>query len=334
MKALLQIGHGSAEAALRLVDLPDPKPGPGEIVVAVEAAPIHGSELANLADPRRLPSSELPKPCGLEGVGRVATVGPGVKRFKTGDRVLCPKYLGTFRELLLCKADEAYAAPDEGDAAQFAILSTMGQTAELLLEDFVPLAPGEWLLQNGGSSSIAGLIMGLAKARGWKTVNLVRRPGLEDKIKALGGDAVVVDPGKAEDLAAAVATATGNAPIRIALDMIGGDLPARMMRCLAPGGALVIYGRSSGQFAQIDHTLLARRDLAVRGMGMSTSWGKRSPEQQRALMEELATKAGRGLVKTDIAESFALKDYLAAYKLAAEENAVRNGKVILRPLHG
>lgn len=332
MKALLQIGHGDAASALKLVDLPDPKPGAGEVLVAVEAAPIHMSEIMNLTDKRRVPENELPKPCGLEGVGRVVAVGDGVARFKTGDRVLTPKYLGAFRELLVCREEETWAAPDANDAAQFTILSTMGQTAELLLQDFVPLERGDWLLQNGGSSSIAGLIMGLAKERGWKTVSVVRRPGLEEKLKAHGTDAVVVDPGSGEGLASLVDEATGKAKIKVAIDMICGDLSARMTRCISPGGTLAIYGRSSGKMAEIDHTILARRNLTVKGMGMSTSWALRSADQKRVLMEELARKAGAGIIKTEIAESFALKDYIEAYKLAAQENASRNGKVILRPL--
>lgn len=332
MRALLQTGHGPAEKALQLVELPDPKPGKGEVLVAIEAAPIHMSEIMNLTDTRRVPANELPKPCGLEGVGRIVALGEGVSRFKTGDRVLTPKYLGTFRELLVCKEEQTWAAPDENDAAQFAILSTMGQTAELLLQDFVPLEKGDWLLQNGGSSSIAGLIMGMAKARGWKTVSVVRRAGLEEKLLAHGTDAVVVDPGSGEGLAELVNKASGGAPIKVAIDMICGDLSARMTRCLSHGGTLAIYGRSSGKMAELDHTVLARRNLTVKGMGMSTSWAQRTPEEKRVLMEELARKASAGIVKTEIAETFALKDYLAAYKLAAEENAVRNGKVILRPL--
>jgi NADPH:quinone reductase-like Zn-dependent oxidoreductase len=332
MKALIHVAFGPPETALKLIELPDPQPGPGEVLVAVEAAPINGADLMTLAGRMRGQAPELPQPFGTEGVGRVVARGPGVTRFKDGDRVLVPKYLGSFRELLVCREADTYRAADEGDAAQYAILSTMGQTAELMLQDHVPLKPGDWLLQNGGSSSIARLISGLARERGWKSISLVRRAGLEAELQSFGADAVVVDPGTAEGLQAAVSAASGGAPMMAALDMVGGDLTGRMMRTLGQKASLVLYGRQSGKYPEIEHVLIAQRDLSVRGMVMGVSWRKRNAEEQRALMETLAAKAGKGIIKTQIAESFALADYLAAFRLAAQENAVREGKVILRPL--
>lgn len=332
MKALMHVAFGPPEAALSLVEFPDPKPAQGEVLVAVEAAPINGADLMTLTGRMRGEAPSLPQAFGTEGVGRVVALGPGVTRFKTGDRVLVPKYLGSFRELLVCKEEDTYRAPDEGDAAQYAILSTMGQTAELMLQDHVPLQPGQWLLQNGGTSSIARLISGLAKDRGWKSISLVRRPGVEEELKSYGADHVIVDPGNAEEFVKQISAASGGQPMMAALDMIGGDLTGRMMRTLGRNATLVLYGRQSGKHPEIEHTLIAQRDLIIRGMVMGVSWNKRSPEQQRALMEALATKAGKGIIKTKIAETFALKDYLAAFKLAAEPNAVRDGKVMIRPL--
>lgn len=332
MKALMHVAFGPPETALQLVELSDPKPGKGEVLVAVEAAPINGADLMTLAGRMRGEAPSLPQAFGTEGVGRIVALGEGVTRFKNGDRVLVPKYLGAFRELLVCKENDTYHAPDEGDAAQFAILSTMGQTAEMMLQDHVPLAAGQWLLQNGGTSSIARLISGLARDRGWKSISLVRRSGVEEELKSYGADQVIVDPGNAEALVKAVNEASGGQPMMAALDMIGGDLTGRMMRTLGKNASLVLYGRQSGKHPEIEHTLIAQRDLLIRGMVMGISWSKRSPEQQRTLMETLAAKAGEGIIKTKVAETFALKDYLAAFKLAAEPNAVRDGKVIIRPL--
>jgi NADPH:quinone reductase-like Zn-dependent oxidoreductase len=334
MKALMHVAFGAPETALTLVELPDPKPGKGEVLVAVEAAPINGADLMSLAGRMRGEAPSLPQAFGTEGVGRVVALGEGVTRFANGDRVLVPKYLGSFRELLVCKEDDTYHAPDQGDAAQFAILSTMGQTAELMLQDHVPLKPGQWLLQNGGTSSIARLISGLAKDRGWKSISLVRRPGVEEELKSYGADHVIVDPGNAEELVKQVNAASDGVPMTAALDMVGGDLVSRMMRTLGRNGTLVLYGRQSGKYPEIEHTLIAQRDLMIRGMVMGVSWNKRSADQQRMLMEKLAKKAGTGIIKTKVAETFALKDYLAAFRLAAEPNAVRDGKVIIRPLQG
>ncbi|MDX2222500.1 MAG: zinc-dependent alcohol dehydrogenase family protein [Rhodospirillaceae bacterium] len=330
MKVLRQIGHGDADAGLRLDDDPIPAPGPGEVVVALEVAPVQLLEVWNLKGPLRFPAKELPRVPGSEGVGRIVQVGDNVTRFKRGDRVFTPKFTGTFREMMACPAETTYRAPEGVPADQLCIVSTMGLTAILLLEDYVPLPPGAWLMHDAANSSIGRFVVGMAHARGWRTVNIVRRAGLDNEIKALGGDAVVVDPGTPEGLKCAVDAATGGAAITVALDMIGGDLAGRLAHGLAENGTLVLYGATGGEPARVDFIDMGRRGTTLTGMGMSRSFNKRTPEQKDAVWDQLGRWARDGVLKTRIAGAYALSDYKAAYAHAAVPSRERDGKVIFR----
>jgi NADPH:quinone reductase-like Zn-dependent oxidoreductase len=330
MKVLRQIGHGDVASALRLDDEPEPIPGPGEVVIAMEVAPLQKSEILNLMDSTRVPPAQLPRVCGSEGVGRIVAKGRDVTQWSLGERVFAPKFMGLLRERMLTRADLCFPAPGDCAPEKLCIVSSMGLTALLLLEDYAPLPAGSWIIHDAANSSIGRFIIGLAATRGLRTVNIVRRPGLDGDLKSLGGDVVVVDTGDADTLAASVAAATGNAAIHIALDMIGGDLAGRLARCLSPGGTLVLYGGTGPDPARIDFMDLHRRDLKVTGMGMSRSFHRRSPEEKHEVFRTLGRMAAAGTLKTSIAGCYTLEDYGSAFAHVARPNAHRDGKVIFR----
>ncbi|MBL8629977.1 MAG: zinc-dependent alcohol dehydrogenase family protein [Rhodospirillaceae bacterium] len=330
MQVLQQIGHGDARTALALIEAPVPIAAPGEIVVRMEVAAIHQSDVLNLADEKRTPHHTLPRIGGTEGVGRVHAVGDGVITFTVGQRVFPPKYSGLFRTYVPCVAANCYAAPDDCDAEALSIVQTMGLTAYLLLEDYVKLPPGAWIIHDAANSSIGRIIIGLARHRGLRTVNVVRRAGFDNELKALGADVVVVDTDGADEFAARVKQATGNADIAIGLDMIGGAVAGRLAHCLADQGTLVLYGGSGPDAAQVAFTDLARRNLTVTGMGMSRAFNRRSANEKAHVMATLGELAASGIMKTNIAARYRLSDYAAAFAHAGQPNAQRNGKVIFR----
>lgn len=331
MLTLLQTGLGSVDEALRLEDVAEAKPGPGEITIAIEAAPIHMSDLYALQGRSMTPLGSFPRVPGVEGVGRVIARGEDVRDFTIGQRVFAPKWSGTFRQNLIAHADQCYAAPEEIDPAQLSILSTMGLTAILLLQDFVSLPPGGWIVQNGGNSSIARLVIGMARAKGWRTANIVRRAGLDNELKALGGDAVIVDDCDEATLQSRVREVCDGALPTIGLDVLGGVHSSRLAHAIAEGGHLVLYGASSGAQPVLDFMLLGRRELKVSGMGMSQCFNKRDSVGQKAIFAELGRLAKTGAIKTEIAGRFPLADYRDAFALAALPQAERKGKVLLLP---
>ncbi|MBM3512463.1 MAG: zinc-dependent alcohol dehydrogenase family protein [Alphaproteobacteria bacterium] len=330
MRALVQVSNGEPANALVVEERPDPVPGPGQIVVAMEIAPIHRSDLFALTGGSKVPMTSLPRVPGAEGVGRVVAVGQDVTRFKIGDRVWPPKYIGLFQEQVICTAADVFRAPDHAPPDQLAILCTMGLTAIMVLDDYVREAPGGWIIHNGANSSIGMMVIGLAHARGLKTVNIVRRAGFENKLRALGGDAVVIDDSDPDRLATRVAAATGGAPIHTALDVVGSQSGGRLAHCLTAPGALVLYGGSGGSPAQIDFLDMMRKELTVVGMSMSRSFNRRTPAEKDDVMRRLGELAASGHLKTDIAATYSLDQYRAACEHAAMPSRDRGGKVLFR----
>lgn len=330
MKVLRQVAFGSAAQALRLEDAPAPVPAPGEVLIAMEIAPIHGNELRALTDPARLGPGGLPRIGGTEGVGHVVACGEGVDGFAPGQRVFPPKYAGLFRERLCCPAAQVRPAPQDCAVEDLAMVQTMGLTAFLLLEDYAQLPPGSWIVQDAANSSIGRIIIGLARQRGLRTVNVVRRPGLEDELKALGGDAVVVDTGDGASLARAVSAACGGAVPHVGLDMVGGAQAARLMGCLSDGGQMVLYGCVSGQPAPVAFDDVMRRAVTVTGMGLSRSLARRDLAAQRDALTRVARLAADGVFRPLIAARYHITEFLAAFEHAAQPNGTRAGKVLLR----
>jgi NADPH:quinone reductase-like Zn-dependent oxidoreductase len=325
MKALRQIGHGDAATALEVVDLPIPTPAVGEIVVQMECAPLHTSDVLNITDAKRTPT--VPRNVGTEGVGRVSAVGDGITTFNVGQRVLPPKRCGTFSEYVVCAATDAYAAPEHCDAEALSIVQTMGLTAYLLMNDFAQLPAGSWIIQNAANSSTGRILIGLARHRGLHTINIVRRDQAALELKALGADVVITDTADADALAAKIPP---HIEISLGLDMIGGAATARLAHCLSKTATLVLYGANSGAAAQIDFIDLARNNLTVTGFGLSRSFNRFDHAQKAKIMSEIAALAATGVIATPVAARYQLSDYQAAFAHAAQSSSDRNGKVIFR----
>ena len=174
MRAIQFSRLGTPEEVAEVVELPDPPPpGPSEVLVELEAAPINPADLLML---RGLYGIRPPLPAvgGIEGVGRVAAVGDGVSHLRHGDRVsLAVIPGGTWRERMLGAAAGLAPLPD-ADPLQLAMLTANPATALLLLEEFVPLAAGDWVAQNAANSGVGLAVITLARLAGARTVSVVR----------------------------------------------------------------------------------------------------------------------------------------------------------------
>jgi NADPH:quinone reductase-like Zn-dependent oxidoreductase len=198
MRAALIKAFGEPTEVLELADVPEPLgPAAGEVLVGVEYAPVNMNDLYLIqgAFPVR-PS--LPSIVGNEGVGRVLAVGGGVEHLTVGDRVLLPLYAFSWRERLVVPAAGLFSLP-EADPQQLAMLGINPPTASLLLDEASDLKPGDWVVQNAANSGVGRSLIAIAKARGIKTINLVRRAELIPELQAIGGDLVVVDEDGALD---------------------------------------------------------------------------------------------------------------------------------------
>jgi NADPH:quinone reductase-like Zn-dependent oxidoreductase len=324
MKKIEITAYGAPETVAQCVEAPDVgAPGPGEIVFDVLAFPINPADLSFCRGNYRL-HPPLPATPGAECVGRVATVGAGVTHVKPGDLVINMQRENWTQRHRIGAADAIPIAAGL-DLAQAAMLRINPATAQLLLEDHVTLAPDDWVIQNVANSAVGRHLIVLARARGVRTANVVRRDDVAAELKALGADVVLLD---GPDLAERARDAVGRAPIRLGIDAVSGAACKRIAECVADGGVVVTYGSMSGEDPVMSRAALSR-GVRLTSFNLGNGLAKRSPEQVRALYADLAVKLRDGVLKAPIDASYPIESIKEA--LLRAQQGGRNGKVLVLP---
>src|SRR4051812_32493200 len=191
-KAAVYETHGNPSEVLRVVDLPQPAPGPDEVVVQMTAAPINPADLNSIEGKYPI-KQPLPATPGMEGAGVVIEAGSAVRNLDVGTQVILPHSFGTWREVAVIAAEKVVAVPAEIEPVQAAMLKVNPITAWRMIHDFVALQPGDWLIQNAANSGAGQGVIQIARELGFKTVNVVRRAEPVEELRSLGGDVVLVD---------------------------------------------------------------------------------------------------------------------------------------------
>jgi NADPH:quinone reductase-like Zn-dependent oxidoreductase len=296
----------------------------GEVLVEMLAAPINPSDVLTLTGAYGM-LPPLPAIGGNEGIGRVVAVGSGVT-LPVGQRVVLPISTGTWTTHLVAPEAALVPLPNAGDVLQLSMVAINPPTASLLLSEFVPLDAGDWIVQNTANSAVGQYVVQLAKRRGVKTVNIVRRPEAAAAVYAAGADVVLVD---GPDLGKRVAAATGNAKIRLGLDAAAGSATDRIAQCVRVGGTVVNYGAMSGESCKLAPSSFVFRDVTVRGFWVA-KWIQKAPmDVKRALYGELTGLIARGELVAPVQATYALHNVREA--IAAAAAGERHGKIILVP---
>ena len=313
------------QASIECVEFADPVLGEGRVLLQVLAAPINPSDVLTLTgEYGRLPP--LPAIGGNEGVGKVVAHGPGVSTPPLGQTVLLPIGLGSWATHVVADAARLMPLPNDADPLQLAMMTVNPPTASLLLSEFVDLQPGEWVIQNAANSGVGEYLVQLARRRGLKTVNVVRRDSAVAAVQAAGGDVVLVD---GPDLGRRVAAATGQETIRLAIDAIGGQATNRLAGCVAEGGTLVNYGMMSGEDCVVSPRSFIFRDVALRGFWLALWFRKATPQQQMAMFGEIGKLIAAGQLKARIHATYDLPQIKDA--VAAAAAGERDGKILIVP---
>jgi NADPH2:quinone reductase len=236
------------------VELPDPQPGPGELLVDVAVAGVNYIDTYNRSGAYPV---DLPFVLGQEGAGRVAALGSDndTGGFAVGDRVVWANIFGGYAERAVVPAEAAVAVPDAvpDDVAVGAFLQ--GMTAHFLVTDCAPAGTGDTVLVHAAAGGVGLLLTQLATARGARVLGTA---STEEKAKLArdAGAAEVLLPG--DDLAARVRELTGGEGVAVAFDGVGRDTFDASLASVRRRGTLVLFGAASGPVPPVDPQRLNR----------------------------------------------------------------------------
>lgn len=324
MKSVRFHEFGNPSEQLRVEDVPQPEPTANQVLVRMRARSINPSDLLTV---RGLYGAlpKLPATPGLEGMGEVAALGDGVKNFRAGQRVIPLGVAGTWQEYLLAESAQLMPVPDslsDQTAAQFVVNPL---TAWIMTIEELQLQPGEWLLQTAAGSTLGRVVLQIARQRGFKTINVVRRREQVEELKALGADEVICTAD--EDLTERVKEITEGSRLTKAIDAVGGETGGAVVRSLGPGGVMLVYGLLSMRPMPVDSGRMIFTSATIRGFWLGEWFRSTAPERQQAVTTELLRRMATNEIVPPVEAEYPLTEVLAAIKHA--ERPGRSGKVLL-----
>jgi len=324
MKAWQVAELGEPAKVMQLVDVPEPEPGPRQLVVRVLASPANFPDVLMCRGLYQV-RPDLPFSPGVELCGEVVALGPDVDGFAVGDRVVGASVMpyGGFAELALMDAAVTFPAPDSLDDAQASSLYIGYQTGWFGLHRRAGLKAGETLLVHAAAGGVGSAAIQLGKAAGARVIGVVGGPEKAEVARQLGAD-VVVDR-HAQDFVEVVKAETGGRGADVVYDPVGGDTYTRSTKCIAWEGRILIIGFAGGdiQTAALNHALI--KNYAIVGL----HWGMYNLHDPAAVQEchrELTELAAQGLIAPLVSERLPLEQVADAVQRLADGSTV--GRVV------
>ena len=322
MKAI-RIHETGGPEVLRLEEVPDPQPGPGEAVVRLEAIGLNFIEVYHRTGLYR---SALPFTPGGEGAGRVVAVGQDVSGIKPGDRVASTSLRGSYAELAWAPIDKLVPVPDEVETSVAAAVLLQGLTAHYLVTSTYPLAQGSWCLIHAAAGGVGLLLCQMAKARGARVIGTVSTEEKAALATQAGADHVVLYT--RQDFVSEARRLTGGQGVAVVYDSVGESTFEGSLNSLAPRGMLVLFGQSSGPVPPVDPQVLnAKGSLYLTRPTLTHYTASRDELLTRARDLFAWMEAGKLQVRID--RTYPLADAAAAHR--ALEGRETKGKVLLLP---
>ena len=322
MRAVVVEEYGAFNSAL-VKELPDPIPGPGEVVVAVKVADVNFPDMMVIEGTYQV-KPPLPFSPGKAAAGVVELVGESVTTLKPGDRVLACVEYGAYAEKLVARADQCHSMPDEISYAKAAAMGLVYLTAYFALTDRARLQPGESVFVLGAKGGVGVASVQVAKALGAATVIAgVRGAEHVRNAERLGADHVVdlsVDNLR-NSLRDAVYGMTDGKGVDVVIDPVGGDACTAALRALAWRGRLVVVGFASGDIPEIKASYLLVKNIAATGLQVS-DYRDRQPEAFAAAQAALFEFYHEGLIDPYVSKAVPLDRYAEAL------DDIRSGRVV------
>jgi NADPH:quinone reductase len=291
-----------SDGRLVVANRPDPEPGPGELLVRVAAAGINGADLAQVRGAYPAPPGSPADIPGLELAGEVVAVGPGVRRFAKGDRVMAVVGGGGQAELAVVHERVAVPVPDGLGWPEAGGFPEVVTTAHDALFSQCGLGLGDRLLVSGAAGGVGTAAVQLGAAAGARVVASVRNPDYHRAVAELGA-AVVADPGQAFD----------HGPFDVILELVGAlNFPANL-DALDVGGRLMVIGVGAGASVEFDLRKLMARRARVLGSNLRSRPLEQKADAARRVEHQVLPLLADGRLRVPLAATFPLERAQEAY---------------------
>ncbi|HUA92259.1 MAG TPA: quinone oxidoreductase [Terracidiphilus sp.] len=253
MKAI-QIQETGGPEVLELVDLPIPQPGPGQVLMRVEATGVNYIEVYFR---KGVYKSALPFTPGSEAAGTIEELGPGVTGFSAGEAVASTSVLGSYAEYALVPAAQLVKVPATLAPEQAAAAMLQGMTAHYLTHSTYPLKAGETVLVHAGAGGVGLLLTQMAVRLGARVITTVSTAAKAELSREAGAHEVILY--SEQDFEAEVKRITGGKGVDVVYDSVGKTTFEKSLNCLRPRGLLALFGASSGPVPPFDLIQLSSR---------------------------------------------------------------------------
>jgi NADPH:quinone reductase len=309
---------------LKSTERPDPKAGPGEVLIKVAGAGVNRPDVMQRRGRYPPPpgASDIP---GLEVSGTIAALGEGVTDWKVGDTVCALVAGGGYATLCVAPAPQCLPVPGSVDLTAAGAIPETFFTVWTNVFDRGRLKSGETVLIHGGSSGIGTTAIQLAAARGAKVFTTA---GSDEKCRACEqlGAARAINY-RQDDFVELIQGLTGGRGVDLILDMVGGEYVSRNLSALALDGRLVQIGLMGGDAAPIDFRRILSKRLTVTGSTLRPRSVAEKGQIASALRQEVWPLLEQGRVKPIVYRTFPLKEAAAAHRLM--ESSEHIGKIVL-----
>jgi putative PIG3 family NAD(P)H quinone oxidoreductase len=323
MHAVVITEPGEPEV-LRWLEVPDPVPGPGEVVIDVAASGVNRADLMQRQGLYPPPAGAPPYP-GLECAGRIRIAGDGVTDWRPGDEVCALLAGGGYAEQVVVPAGQVLPLPPKVSVTTAASFPETACTVYSNVFQLAALQAGETLLVHGGSSGIGTMAIQLGKAFGARVACTAGSAEKLARCRELGADIAINY--REEDFVAALHDATGGAGADVILDIMGASYLAPNLAALATDGRLVIIGRQGGSRAEIDLGVLQGKRASVHATTLRARPAGQKAAVVAAVREHVWPLIGTGQVQAVIDRELPMSQAPAAHRAMAASEHI--GKILL-----
>lgn len=320
MRAVVCRRYGPPED-LVVDELPDPTPGPGELVVRVRAAAVNFPDVLMIGGKYQI---KIPVPFtpGSELAGEVTAVGDGVT-LSPGERVTGTAFVGAFAEQALLRAELVSVLPDGVDYASAAGFGVTYRTAYHALRSVARVAEGDWVVVLGAAGGVGLAAVDLAVAMKARVLAAASSADKLEVCRRRGAEATI--DYDHEDIKTRIRELTDGGA-QVVVDPVGGPYAEPALRGLRRGGVFVTLGYAAGTIPAIPLNLVLLKGVTVRGMEIR-AFADDYPHEAARDLAELDQMFADGLVRPYIGARFPLAETPAALRYVAERKAI--GKVII-----